>query len=320
MTPTPRFVPPGPWGLGLAQLGNLYTIMPDAIAGEIVGAAWAAGVRYFDTAPHYGLGLSEVRAGELLASYPRSEYVISTKVGRLLVPNSDFRGEMDEHFVVPAATRRRWDFSRDGVLRSIDASLVRLGLDRIDIAYLHDPDDFADQALREALPALNELRSQGILRAIGVGMNQSALPARFIAESDLDLVMLAGRYTLLDQSALKDLLPLALKRGVGVVAAGVYNSGLLAQNRPSSHAKFDYQDAPTEIIKRANRIATICEEYGVSLPVAAMAFPIQHPAVITRIVGCESPDQVRETTARTQTPVPTEVWQRLVAEGLIEPS
>ncbi|GAA1875262.1 aldo/keto reductase [Myceligenerans crystallogenes] len=308
---------PGPWGLGTAQLGNLYRATTPENAAWVVDAAWAAGVRWFDTAPHYGLGLSEQRAGAALRGRPRDEFVLSTKVGRLLVPNPGHEGEQDASFAVPATTRREWDFSRDGVRRSIDESLARLGLDRIDVVYVHDPDDFGDQVLAEALPALIELRGQGVVRAVGVGMNQSALPARFVAESDLDLVMLAGRYTLLEQGALDDLLPLALERGVGVVAAGAYNSGLLARDRPAADARYDYAPAPAGAVARAHRLADVCEAHGVPLPTAALAFPLRHPAVVSVAVGCETPEQVTQTAERLATPIPEGLWSDLAAEGLV---
>ena len=222
-------VPMPPIGFGAAQLGNLFRETSDAEAADAVDAAWEGGIRYYDTAPHYGLGLSEQRLGSALAGRPRAEMLLSTKVGRLLVPSPD-TAELpdDEGYAVPASMRRVWDFSADGVRRSLDASLDRLGLDHIDIVYVHDPDDHGDAASGSAVPALVALREQGVVDAIGVGMNQSAMPAEFVRRHDIDLVMLAGRYTLLDQSALDDLLPVAADRNVGIVAAGVYNSGLLS--------------------------------------------------------------------------------------------
>ncbi|MCG5467788.1 aldo/keto reductase, partial [Micromonospora sp. LAH09] len=202
-----------------------------------VDTAWEAGVRYYDTAPHYGLGLSERRLGGALRHRPRDEYVVSTKVGRLLVPSpQDAHLRDSDGFDVPASHRRVWDFSRDGVLRSIEASLERTGLDRIDIVYLHDPDDHWEWAATEAVPALAELRDQGVVGAIGAGMNQSAMLARFVREADVDVMMCAGRYTLLEQGAADDLLPAAESRGVGVVIAGVYNSGLLSRDRPTHNS------------------------------------------------------------------------------------
>lgn len=315
---TVRGVPLPLMGLGLAQLGNLYRKTTEDEASSAMDAAWAGGIRYFDTAPHYGLGLSERRAGALLAGRPRDEFVLSTKVGRLLVDDPDGASRMDDQgFQVPASMRRVWDFSRDGVLRSLDASLFRLGLDRIDIVYLHDPDDFADQAIRDAIPALIELRDQGVIRAVGVGMNQSTVPARFVRETDIDVVMLAGRFTLLEQDALDELLPAALQRGVSIVAAGIYNSGLLSALRPSASAKYDYGDAPAELIARTHRIADVCERFGISLPEAAVAFPLQHPAVASVVVGARNRAQVDSNLQRLDTSVPTALWQELLDEGLL---
>jgi D-threo-aldose 1-dehydrogenase len=216
-------------GMGVAQFGNLNRTTTDEASIAAVDAAWEAGIRYFDTAPHYGLGLSERRLGRALRGRPRDAYILSTKVGRLLEPSPETADRLDDQgFVVPADRRRIWDFSRDGVLRSLEESLQRLGTDRIDIVYVHDPDEHEEEALVGAIPTLVELREQGVITAVGVGMNQSAMPARFIERTDLDVVMLAGRYTLHEQGALDDLLPLASDRGVGIVAAAVYNSGLLA--------------------------------------------------------------------------------------------
>ena len=241
-------------GMGAAQLGNLFRETSDEEASAAVDAAWDAGIRYFDTAPHYGLGLSERRLGAALSTRPRDEFVLSTKVGRLLVPSGYPEGTMDDqNFIVPATLRREWDLSRDGIRRSIFESLERLGLDRIDIAYLHDPDEHGDQANAEAIPALIELRDEGVLRAVGAGMNQSAMPAEFVRRHDVDVIMLAGRYTLLEQGALDDLLPIAEARGVGIVAAAVYNSGLLATPRPPADAHYDYAQAPAEAHRACER-------------------------------------------------------------------
>ena len=230
--------------LGCAQLGNLYSAISDEEAYATINAAWDQGIRYFDTAPHYGLGLSERRLGAALAERPRSEYALSTKVGRLLEPAGVVRGLDGEGFEVAATHRRVWDFSRDGVLRSIDESLRRLGLDRVDIVYLHDPDDHWSDAIESAYPALEELRAQHVVAAIGAGMNQTTMLAAFARHTDMDLLMLAGRYTLLEQSALDDLLPLCEQRGIRMVAAGVFNSGLLSRSGPIPGARYNYGEAP----------------------------------------------------------------------------
>ncbi|WP_030491598.1 aldo/keto reductase [Micromonospora chokoriensis] len=305
-------------GFGAAQGGNLYRTTVDDEFASAVDAAWAAGVRYFDTAPHYGLGLSERRLGAALRQRPRDEYVVSTKVGRLLVPSpQDAHLRDSDGFDVPATHRRVWDFSRDGVLRSIEASLERTGLDRIDVVYLHDPDDHWEQAAHEAVPALIDLRDQGVVGAIGAGMNQSAMLTRFVRETDVDVMMCAGRYTLLEQGAADDLLPAAENRGVGVVIAGVYNSGLLSRDRPPADAVYNYQQAPAELIDRARRIAAVCETYGVTLPQAALAFVRRHPAVVSTVVGVRNEAQVVEAVRRSEVAVPEELWDALAAAGLL---
>ena len=304
-------------GFGASVIGNLYRETPPQDATAAVAAAWDAGIRYFDTAPHYGLGLSERRLGEALAGRPRAEFAVSSKVGRLLIPNDDPQGMDTEGFAVPDTLRRQWDFSRDGVLRSIDDTLARTGLDRLDLVYLHDPDDHWRQASREAVPALAELRDQGVVGAIGAGMNQSAMLSRFLRETDVDVVMLAGRYTLLDQSALDDVLPAASELGKAVVAVGVFNSGLLSRERPVAGLKYDYQDAPPELVNRARRLAEVCEEHGTTLPAAAIAFPLAHPAVVNVTLGMRSADQVARNAELHAKPVPAELWSTLRAEGLI---
>ncbi|SFR70778.1 D-threo-aldose 1-dehydrogenase [Agromyces sp. CF514] len=306
-------------GFGAAQLGNLARETTDAEAAAAVDAAYASGIRYFDTAPHYGLGLSERRLGAALAAHPRDEYVVSTKVGRLIEPNDAWDGAArdDEGFDVPANLRRRYDLSRDGVRRSIDESLERLGLDRIDIAYLHDPDAYGPEAHASAIPALIELRDEGVVGAVGTGMNQSAMPTEFVLRHDIDLVMLAGRYTLLEQGALDDLLPAAAARGVGIVAAGVYNSGLLSRPRPPADARYDYQQAPAEVIARANAIADVCERLGITLPEAALAFALRHPAVVSVVVGMRTAEQVEQTIERFAVEVPDELWSTLAERGLL---
>ncbi len=306
-------------GLGAAQGGNLYRATSDREFAGAVDTAWAAGIRYFDTAPHYGLGLSERRLGAALRRHPREEYVVSTKVGRLLVHSPETAHLRDtEGFAVPADHRRVWDFSRDGVRRSLEASMTRLGLDRIDIVYLHDPDDHWHEAATEAIPALTALRDQGVIGAVGAGMNQSAMLARFVQETDVDVVMCAGRYTLLEQGALYDLLPAAQAEGVGVVIAGVYNSGLLASERPPATATYDYAQAPPTVIARARRIAAVCEKWGVTLPEAALAFARAHPAVISTVVGVRDAAQVAATLRRSAADVPRELWADLRAQGLLQ--
>ncbi|WP_101383024.1 aldo/keto reductase [Kitasatospora sp. GP30] len=303
---------------GAAGIGNLFTPVSDPDAALAIEAAWESGVRYFDTAPHYGLGLSEHRLGEALRARPRDEYVLSTKVGRILEPAPQASGDdLANGFAVPACYRRRWDFSAAGVRHSIEESLNRLGLDRIDIAYLHDPDDHADQALAEAYPELARLRAEGVLGAIGVGMNQPDLLARLIRETDVDVVLLAGRYSLLDQRGLAELLPLAAERGVGVVVGGVFNSGLLADPKPG--ATFDYTAAPAELLARALELKAVCERHGVPLRAAALRFPFGHPAVAGVLVGMRSAAEATDGAAMLLHPVPVALWGELKERGLIPP-
>jgi D-threo-aldose 1-dehydrogenase len=303
--------------LGGAQLGNLYREVSEADALATVERAWELGVRYFDTAPHYGLGLSERRLGVALSPYPRDAYVLSSKVGRLLVSAEHDGGLDDEGFVVPATHRRVFDFSRDGILRSLTGSLERLDADRLDIVYLHDPDNFMVDALATGYPALAELRGEGLVKAIGAGMNDAALLATLVQETDMDVVMLAGRYTLLEQDSLDDLMPLCGARRVGVVVAGVFNSGLLARPTPKPGAKYDYADASPGLIERAHAIAIVCERYGTTLPAAALAFAGAHPAVVSVCVGARSANQIERNAALSSEPIPSDLWAELKAEGLL---
>lgn len=303
-------------GFGGAPLGNLFSAVDDETANAAIDAAWQSGIRYFDTAPHYGLGLSERRIGAALRDRPRDEFVLSTKVGRILEPVSGpVKSSDDQGFDVPAASTRRWDFTADGVARSIEDSLERLGLDRIDIAYLHDPDDHVEQALTEAYPALEKLRDEGLIRAIGVGMNQSAVPTRFVTETDIDVVLLAGRYTLLDQSATDDLLPAAEARDVAIVLGGVFNSGLLAD--PRNAATYNYVPAPPELVHRALAIEAVCLAHEVPLRAAALQFGLGHPAVASALIGIRDADQARDCAAMAGVTVPETLWQDLRDRGLI---
>jgi D-threo-aldose 1-dehydrogenase len=312
-------VPVSELALGCAALGNLFHPVSEEAALATVDAAWDAGIRTFDTAPHYGLGLSERRLGAALRNRPRDTYTLSTKVGRLLVPDPDGAAgdDLAQGFAVPATHRRAWDFTADGVLRSLEASLERLGVDRVDVALLHDPDNHADQALREAYPALERLRAEGVVGAIGVGMNQSALPARFLRETDTDVVLLAGRYTLLEQEGLTELLPEAAARGRSVVIGGVFNSGLLTAPRPG--ATYDYAPAPQPVLDRALRLQAVSERHGVPLRAAALRFPFGHPAVVSVLTGARSPQEVRDTVEQLRRPIPQALWDELRAEDLLAP-
>jgi D-threo-aldose 1-dehydrogenase len=300
-------------GLGTAPLAGLFSEVSEAQAAGAVEAAWAAGLRYFDTAPLYGYGLAERRVGPLLAARPRSEYVLSTKIGRLVRPAEE--PDPDDVFVGTEGVAATWEYSRDAVLRSVEESLERLGLDRIDILYIHDPDDHWEQALTGAYPTLDELRREKVVSAIGVGMNQAPMLARFVRETDIDVVLCAGRYTLLDQSALTDLLPACTERGVAVVIGGVYNSGVLAE--PDAAAHYDYAPAPGSLVARARRLGEICGRYGVPLKAAAIQFPTGHPAVASVLTGARSAAELEENVAMFTRPVPAELWQELVAAGAL---
>jgi D-threo-aldose 1-dehydrogenase len=293
---------------GGAAIGNLFTPVSDDDARAAVDAAWDGGIRTFDTAPHYGLGLSERRLGDALRHRPRAEYVISTKVGRLLEAAGS-AGRDSEGFDVPASTVRRFDFSADGVRRSLEASLRRLGLDRIDIALIHDPDDHGEQALREAYPALERLRAEGIVGAIGVGMNQAEMLTTFVTQTDVDVVLVAGRYTLLDQSAAAALLPAALRRGVSVIAGGVFNSGVLAAPVPG--ATYDYRAAPDELLGRARRLEQVCAGFGVPLRAAAARFPLTHPAVTSVLIGARNAAEITDALTLRALDIPTALWDSL---------
>jgi D-threo-aldose 1-dehydrogenase len=304
-------------GLGTAPLGNLYTAIDDDEARRIVETALALGIDYFDTAPHYGLGLAERRLGAVLGA--PTDAVVSTKVGRLLEPTeeTDPGDDLANGFAVPATLRRRWDFSAAGVQRSLDDSRRRLRRERIDVVYIHDPDEHMEQALAEALPALVELRRTEVVGAIGAGMNSSVQLARFVATGSVDVVLLAGRYTLLEQDALDDVLPAAAETGSSVVIGGVFNSGLLARPEVADNARYEYAPAAPERLARARRIAAVCRRYGTSLPAAAVQFPLAHPAVACVLVGAASPGELIEDDERRREPIPDELWPALVEEGLL---
>ena len=304
-------------GFGGGPLGGLFTQLDDDTAAAALAAAWDCGIRYFDTSPHYGIGQSERRIGSFLRGKPRAEFTLSTKVGRLLIPQ-EAAGRMDESFQVPATHRRVWDFSRDGVLRSFEDSLARLDTDRIDVLFLHDAEDHFEAALRDGYPALAELRAQHAVGAIGAGMYDTAKLTRLVQETDVDVVMLAGRYTLLNHSAVDDLLPACAARGVSVLAVSVFNSGILATPRPAAGATFDYEPAAPELLRRAHRIADVCEAHGVTLPQAAMAFPLLHPVVAGIVIGMRSAEEAQWNAEAFRAEVPAGLWADLRSEGLLD--
>jgi D-threo-aldose 1-dehydrogenase len=299
-------------GFGSAPIGNLYSETSDEVALSAIDAAWDAGVRYFDTAPHYGLGLAERRLGRALSCRPRSELVVSTKVGRLLVPNPAPTGSdlAAGGFAVADRLTRVRDYSADGVRRSIQASLERMGMDRFYIVLVHDPDDYVEQAISDAIPALIGLREQGVIGAVGVGMNQEQAPLRMVRETDLDVVMLAGRWTLADRSG-EQLMDQCHHRGVSVLAAAPYNSGLLAQDWPRDGTYFNYAAAPADMLAHARALALLAARHGVTLPQLAMQFPARHPATAAVVVGMRSAVHVRSTVDRATRAVPPQAWAEL---------
>ena len=296
-------------GLGTAPLGGLFEAVADDEAHRVVEAAWKAGIRFFDTAPLYGHGLAELRLGAVLSSKPRDEFVLATKVGRLLragappEPGQAYKG-------VPSVNPV-FDFSYDGVMRSVEESLSRLGLDRIDVLHIHDPDDHFEEALTGAYRALDRLRSEGSIRAVGAGMNQSEMLVRFAREANFDCFLLAGRYTLLDRSGAAELLPLCAERRIAIIAGGVFNSGILADPRPG--ATFDYTTAPPDLVHRAEELKAVCDRGGASLKAVAIQFPLRHPAVATVLTGCRSVTEVEENVRAFQADIPDELWPLLDA-------
>ena len=307
----------GRYAFGVAPLANLGHEVTEEEAAIALEAAWSVGVRYFDTAPHYGLGLGERRLGAFLAMKPRDEFILSSKVGRVLVDNPLGVQPDDEGFDVRSPLVRRRDYSADGVRRSLDDSLERMGLDRIDVVFVHDPDEFYRESMEETFPALDELRREGVIASYGAGMNQSAMLTDFVLNTDLDVVMCAGRYTLLEQGALDDLLPAASARGVSVVAAAVFNSGLLARDRPAPGTTYDYAPASEEMLARVGAIADVCEANGVSLPAAALQFALGHPAVATVCTGARSAAQVRRNAGLFDLPIRDSLWADLASAGLL---
>jgi D-threo-aldose 1-dehydrogenase len=293
-------------GLGTAPLGNLYAAITEDQALATVEAAWDAGIRYFDTAPLYGNGLSEERLGRALSGRPRASYSVSTKVGRVLEDGVD----PTSIFTQTPARRPRFDFTRDGILRSFEASLGRLGLDRVDTLLLHDPDEFEELARAEALPALLELRDQGAVASIGAGMNQAPMLCRLVTDFDLDRLLVAGRWSLLDRSAGEELLPLCAERGVEVVLGGVFNSGLLAD---PEGATYDYGPAPAELVDAARRMASACRTRGVSLATAALQFAARHPAAAYVLAGMRSEAEVAENVAALAAGIDADLWPELEA-------
>ncbi|GAA2741029.1 aldo/keto reductase [Kitasatospora cinereorecta] len=314
--PGHRTVRVGEFSFATAAIGNLRTPDGDLHAEQTVDAAWKSGIRHFDTSPHYGRGRSERRLGRALRGRPRDEYTLSTRAGCVLDPAPDARGrDRADGLAGPAAYRRRRDFSAEGIRRSVEESLNRLGLDRIDLVYLPDPDDRTDQAPDHAYPALERLRAEGVIGAIGLAVDRTEQPDHILRDTDLDVLLLIGRYTLLDQRGLAGLLLLAAERGVAVVVGGVFNSGLLAA--PGPETAFDYAPAHLQLLEQEVELRTVCERYGVPLRAAALRFPFGHPAVARALVGTRSAREVRDAVAMLHCPVPDALWTELKARRLL---
>ncbi|WP_375314881.1 aldo/keto reductase [Bradyrhizobium sp. A5] len=302
-------------GLGSAPLGGLFTPVSDADAEATIERAWTAGIRFYDTAPLYGFGLAERRLGTFLRQQPRDSYAISTKVGRLLRAPDGAAAE-DDYYKSGQRERPVFDFSYDGVMRSVDESLGRLGLDRVDVLLVHDPDDYYDDAVGGAFRALQRLRDDGTVKAIGAGMNQSEMPVRFAETVPVDCFLLAGRYTLLDQGALDALFPVCTAKHIGILLGGIYNSGILAN--PHTGAKFNYQDADATLIARALELDELCRRHGNELKAAALQFGMAHPAVTVAVMGARNVAEIADNIAMSQTTVPQAFWQELRARNLVD--
>ena len=302
-------------GLGSAPLGGLFRPVSDADAYATLERGWSAGIRFYDTAPLYGFGLAERRLGTFLRQQPRDSYVISTKVGRLLRAPDGAAAE-DDFYKSGQRERPVFDFSYDGVMRSVEESLARLGLDRVDVLLVHDPDDHYDDAVSGAFRALQRLRDDGTVKAIGAGMNQSEMPVRFAEAVPVDCFLLAGRYTLLDQGALNALFPVCAAKHIGILLGGIYNSGILANPRTS--AKFNYQDADAALIARALELDELCRKHGTELKAAALQFGMAHPAVTVAVMGARNAAEIADNIAMSQATIPQAFWQELRARNLVD--
>jgi D-threo-aldose 1-dehydrogenase len=307
-------------GFGTVPIAGLYQAVDEATAQMTLERAWELGVRLYDTAPLYGMGMGEQRLGRFLRPRPRDDYVLSTKVGRLLrsepspTPDSGATGFKGGPPLYPI-----FDFSYDGALRSFESSLERLGIDRVDILYIHDPDTAYAEAVNGAYRALERLRGEGVIGAIGVGMNQAEMLARFARDTDVDCFLVAGRYTLLDQIALNELLPLCTQKNIAVVIGGVYNSGILA-DPDAPGARFNYEPATEEWLDRTRRIKAVCERHGVPLKAAAIQFPFGHSAVAVVLTGVRSPAEIEENERMFGWAIPPALWSDLKGEGLLADS
>jgi D-threo-aldose 1-dehydrogenase len=301
-------------GVGGAALGGLYTDVTEDAASATIHRNLSLGLNFFDTAPLYGHGKSELRLGKALAAYSRSSFVIATKVGFALVPEDP--RSIESMFQNPLAFQPVNDFSYNGVMRSLEESLERLHLDRVDILHIHDPVDHYEQVLRETYPALERLRSQKVVRLIGAAMNQAEMLVRLAHECRFDCFLLAGRYTLIDHAGLRELLPLCLEKGISVIIGGPYNSGILATGaRPG--ATFNYTVASSEWVERVRRVESVCARHSVPLKAAALQFPLGHSAVVSVIPGCRSVAEAEENFRLVSHPIPDDFWAELRQEHLL---
>jgi D-threo-aldose 1-dehydrogenase len=318
-------------GFGTAPLGDLYARLDDSVAISTVESGYRAGIRLFDTSPHYGNGLAEHRCGTALRRLPRDKLVLSSKVGRYMQPRAAATAGQAGHVAAPGFVgglphRAIVDYSFDGTLRSFEQSLLRLGVDRLDIALIHDVDVWthgADkiearfgEAMAGAYRALERLKSEGAVKAIGVGVNEADMCVRFAQAGDFDAMLLAGRYSLLDQRALAEFLPLAHQKGIGVMLGGVFNSGILATGAIEG-ARYNYREAPPKVMERVRRTEAICMAHGVKLADAALRFPLGHSAVASVIIGAVTPEEVSRNTASLTTPIPAALWNDLKSEALL---
>jgi D-threo-aldose 1-dehydrogenase len=306
-------------GLGTAVLGNFQQAINDEDAIAVIDRALAKGMRYLDTAPLYGHGLAEQRVGRAITEVPRNELIISTKVGRLLRDGAP-RDESQFHNGVPfykdvPSAGPVWDFTYDGIRRSVEESLQRMGVGRFDILHLHDPDNHLVEASSTGYRALRDLRSEGIVRAIGAGMNSSGPLADLVRACDLDVVLLAGRYTLLDQTSMNDLMRLCAERGVSVVVGGVFNSGVLVDPTPGAH--FNYIPAGDAVLAKASAIQSVCRKYGVPIAAAAIQFPLAHPSVCTVLIGPRTVDELDMDLSLFDVEIPPQLWADLRRDGLL---
>ncbi|MDE5451631.1 aldo/keto reductase [Bradyrhizobium sp. CSA112] len=312
-------------GFGTAPLGDLYVQLDDGTAIDTVKRAFELGINLLDTSPHYGNGLAEHRCGTAIRCVPRQGIVVCTKVGRWMDP---FQARADgSGFMGGLPHRAAFDYSYDGTMRSVEQSLLRLGTDRLDLLLIHDVDvwthgiDAIEERFREAMAgayvALDRLRGEGVVAGIGIGVNEAEMCVRFAQAGSFDTMLLAGRYSLLEQPALAEFLPLAQQQGIGVLLGGVFNSGILATGAVSG-AKYNYRDAPPEILAKVTQIERVCDAHGVALPTAALHFALGHPAVASVVLGGQSPQEVERNVAALSSEVPAALWADLKAEGLLD--